>query len=69
MRMAHTGAYRGKRVRLVLRDGTTIFARFHERNDRTVFLKDEHGKTLSVLKSNIRSFSEHKPGKVREGNG
>ncbi len=54
--MCHTGTYRGKKVRVVLRDGTLIIDHFHDRNDKFVFLR-EKGK---ILKKDIKSMSDYK---------
>jgi len=40
--LGHTAARRGKRVLVILRDGTRLVDRFEERNDRQVRLR-EHG--------------------------
>jgi len=52
MRTPHTSCSKGKRVRLVLRDGTEIKDKFIERTDKYVFL--EYGK---YAKRSIKSFS------------
>ncbi len=52
MRIPHTATHRGKRVKVVLRDGTEIIDRFIDRTDKWVVLK-ENGR---VNKSDIRAF-------------
>jgi hypothetical protein len=52
MRIPHTATHRGKRVKIVLRDGTEIVDRFIDRTDKWVVLK-ENGR---VNKSDIRAF-------------
>lgn len=59
--MAHTATRRHKRVRVEMLDGTVLHARFHDRNDRHVFLKDEEGKDIKLVRGNIRSLSDYKP--------
>lgn len=56
MKMPHTGAPRGKWVRVKLKDGTVIIDRFHDRTDKYVFLK-KHGR---IAKSTIQAFSDYK---------
>lgn len=51
-RVPHTSCYRGKRVRLILRDGRRLEGRFRERTDRWVLLEG-HGR---VPKERIRAF-------------
>lgn len=48
----HTAAPAGKRVRIVLRDGTVVNGKFKDRTDRHVFLMDGQ----KIPKSKIRSF-------------
>lgn len=50
--MPHTGTYRGKAVKIITKKGEVIIDKFHERNDRNVFLKD-YGK---IAKSDIKTF-------------
>ena len=52
--MPHTGSYRGKRVRVVLRDGTVIYDRFIERTDKYVFLE----KSGRIPKAMFRAMSD-----------
>lgn len=59
--MAHTATRRHKRVRVELCDGTVMIARFHDRNDRSVWLKDEDGKDIKLVRGSIRSLSDYKP--------
>lgn len=54
--MCHTGTRRGKKVRVVLRDGTVIIDHFIERNDKYIFLR-QRGR---IIKQNIKSFSDYK---------
>jgi len=53
----HTACYRGKRVLVKLRDGTTFIDKFFDRTKSHVFF-DEH----KVKKSDIKSFSIIKGG-------
>jgi len=62
-RIPHTAAPRGKRVRVMLRNGTELIDKFIDRTDRHIILEN-HGK---VEKSQIRSFSIYKP--PSRGNG
>lgn len=55
-RLTHTGTFRGKRVRVKLKDGTVIIAKFHDRNDRYVFLEGYR----RISKSDIDSFGNYK---------
>jgi hypothetical protein len=48
----HTSATKGKRVRIVLYDGTVIIEKFSESTKKHVFL--DNGEKL--LKSNIKEF-------------
>lgn len=54
MKMPHTGSYRGKRVRVVLRDGTILYDRFIERTDKYVFLE----KAGRIPKAKFRAMSD-----------
>ena len=51
--LGHTGAPRGKRVLVILRDGQRIVDKFVERTDTAVVLQSAG----RILKKNIRSFS------------
>lgn len=51
-RLPHTACGRGKRVKIILRDGTELVDRFLDRTDRWVLLK-ERGR---VDKRDIRAF-------------
>lgn len=62
MRTPHTGTNRGKKVRVVLRDGTKIDDKFVDRTNKWVVLE----KTGRVMKSDIRSFFVLK-GEEKEG--
>lgn len=53
MPLGHTAAHRGKRVLVILRDGTRLVDRFEERNDRQVRLR-KHG---WIDKEDLRSLS------------
>lgn len=48
----HTSVRKGKRVRIVLRDGTEIIEKFEESTDRYVFLQNGQ----KIAKADIRSF-------------
>lgn len=48
----HTSTYKGKRVRVVLKDGTVIVDRFIDKKARYIIL-EEYGK---VIKRDMRSF-------------
>ena len=52
--MPHTGSHKGKRVRVVLRDGTVIYDRFIERTDKYVFLKGAG----RIPKADFRAMSD-----------
>lgn len=52
MRTPHTGCHRGKRVKVIKRDGSIIFDVFVDRTDRHIVLKNS-GK---LNKIDIRSF-------------
>lgn len=52
MKTPHTAAWRGKRIKVVLRDGTTFVDKFIERTMSHVFF-EEHGR---FKKSDIRAF-------------
>lgn len=52
MKKPHTTAYPGKRVRVKLHDGTVLFDKFVDSNDRWIILR-ERGK---VLVKDIDSF-------------
>lgn len=54
--LGHCGAQRGKRVRIVYKDGSSIDGNFYEQNDRLVFLDVDGGKRVSIHKREIRSF-------------
>lgn len=58
MKLPHTATYRGKRVRVVLKDGTKIDDRFEDRTDKWVVLR-EIGR---VMKRDIKAFIILKPG-------
>lgn len=50
--LPHTACYRGKLVRIGLKDGTVIFDRFHDRTKTHVFLKSGR----KIHKADIKSF-------------
>lgn len=52
MRIPHTSTNPGKRVRIVLKDGTRIDDRFVTRTDRWIVLKN----TGRIMKRDIQSF-------------
>lgn len=52
-RMPHTACYRGKRVRVKLRDGEVFVDKFHDRTDK--FVTFQSGRRVS--KGDIVSFS------------
>jgi hypothetical protein len=56
-RSPHTGTYKGKRVKVILRDGTRIIDKFLRRTDRFIFLE----KTGRIPKGALRSFVIFKP--------
>jgi hypothetical protein len=51
MRVPHTATRRGKRVKIILRNGSELVGKFLDRTDRWVELD-----TGRVMKSDIRSF-------------
>lgn len=52
-KLCHTGAHRGKKVFIILKDGTQFIDRFIDRDDRHVYVQ-ERGR---IKKSDIKSFS------------
>ncbi len=56
MRLGHTACRRGKRVRIILRDGTALVDQFMERSDKAIYLKN----TGKISKKDMRSFSIYK---------
>lgn len=51
--MPHTACYRGKRVRVKLRDGEVFVDKFHDRTDKFVIFQSGR----KVSKGDIVSFS------------
>ena len=52
----HTATFRGKRVLVILRDGTRIIDRFLDRTDRKVLLKDYGW----IPKSKLRALAPYR---------
>ena len=52
MRTPHSACRKGKRVKVVLRDGTALIDHFEDRTDRWIVLR-KHGR---VMKSDLRAF-------------
>lgn len=61
----HTGCRRGTKVLVKLRDGREIADIFHERTDKSVFLKN-HGK---ISKGDISSFQALRRGLIKKYEG
>jgi hypothetical protein len=54
----HTSCHRGHWVLVILKDGTRVVGRFHERTDRAIMLRiglDDRERTIQ--KSDIRAFT------------
>lgn len=52
MRIPHTSCHRGKRVKVVLKNGTEVIGRFENRTDKWIVLKD----VGRINKADIRAF-------------
>ncbi len=52
VRIPHTACYRGKKVKVILRDGTEIVDYFMDRTDRWIVLRE----TGRIMKSDLRAF-------------
>lgn len=52
MRTPHTACRKGKKVKIILRDGAQIIDHFEERTDRWVVLRKEG----RIMKADIRAF-------------
>lgn len=52
MRCPHTTVYRGKRVLIRMKDGTTFIDHFHDSTHNTIILREHR-----VLRSALRSMS------------
>lgn len=52
MRLPHTSCYRGKKVKVVLKNGQEIIDHFRERTDRWIVLR----RSGRVMKSDVKAF-------------
>jgi len=52
MKVPHTACHRGKRVKVILRDGTEIIDYFEERTNKWIVLR----KVGRIMKADLRAF-------------
>lgn len=57
MRLGHTGCHPGKKVLIILRDGSQMIGKFKDRTKKHVFLMDGR----KIFKGDIRVFSFYNP--------
>ena len=63
MKSPHTHFKRGKRLRIVLRDGTVLVRRFYERSSRDLIVDGDDGTREKLRSEMLRNVSIYKGGK------